>query len=194
MELKKIELKRMKVVENREEPLRTHFQEDATYYVRNNEENRSRRNNWKPKSYVRSSSRPGFYRTASRNSYERDNSSFRRDFNRNRSQFGGRFTGAGKKAQQGDRNKSKSQERPKSEMFKMIENQQKEIGEIKKQMEKMTKMMESKLMNTQFVEEELTVDVMYVNEGTPKMMLIDSGAPKSVVSKEWIEGYLKIWM
>ena len=30
-----------------------------------------------------------------------------------------------------------------------------------------------------------------MNAGAPRMMLIDSGAPKSVVSKEWIEGYLK---
>ena len=30
-----------------------------------------------------------------------------------------------------------------------------------------------------------------MNAGPPRMMLIDSGATKSVVSKEWIEGYLK---
>ena len=30
-----------------------------------------------------------------------------------------------------------------------------------------------------------------MNAGAPRMILIDSGAPKSVVSKEWIEGYLK---
>ncbi len=30
-----------------------------------------------------------------------------------------------------------------------------------------------------------------MNAGAPRMMLIDSGALKSVVSKEWIEGYLK---
>ena len=37
----------------------------------------------------------------------------------------------------------------------------------------------------------MIVDVKFMNAGTPRMMLIDSGAPKSVVSKEWIEGYLK---
>ena len=31
-----------------------------------------------------------------------------------------------------------------------------------------------------------------MNAGAPRMMLIDSGAPKSIVSKEWIEGDLKI--
>ena len=35
------------------------------------------------------------------------------------------------------------------------------------------------------------MDVKYVNVGAPRMMFIDSGAPKSVVSKEWIEGYLQ---
>ena len=29
-----------------------------------------------------------------------------------------------------------------------------------------------------------------INEGKARMMLVDCGAPKSVVSREWIEGYL----
>ena len=45
LELMEKELKRINVVENREEPFRTHYQEDATYYVRNKEGNRSRRDN-----------------------------------------------------------------------------------------------------------------------------------------------------
>ena len=65
--------------------------------------------------YVRSSSKPGYYRTESKNRYVRDNSNFRREFDRNRSQSGTRFTGVGKSTQQGERNRSKSQERPKSE-------------------------------------------------------------------------------
>ena len=50
--------------------------------------------------------------------------------------------------------------------------------------------MKGKLINNHFVEEEV-IAVKYMNAGAPRMMLIDSGAPKSVVSKEWIEGYLK---
>ena len=46
-------------------------------------------------------------------------------------------------------------------------------------------------MNTQFVEEEVIVDVKFMNVGAPGMILIDSGAPKYVVSKEWKDGYLK---
>ena len=30
-----------------------------------------------------------------------------------------------------------------------------------------------------------------INDGAARMMLVDCGAPKSVVSREWIEGYLK---
>ena len=63
LELMKKELRKMKVAENREEPFKkkesmTYYQEDTTNYVRNNEDNRSRRDNWKPKSFVRSSSCP----------------------------------------------------------------------------------------------------------------------------------------
>ena len=82
LELMKKELKRMKVVENREEPFKkgiaTNYVDEDTYYVRNGDDNRSKRDNWKPKSYVRSDSRLGFFRTASRIKYVRDNSRFRR--------------------------------------------------------------------------------------------------------------------
>ena len=48
-----------------------------------------------------------------------------------------------------------------------------------------------KTINTQYVEEEIVIDVKYVNEGQERVMLIDSGAPKSIVSSRWFEGYLK---
>ena len=51
--------------------------------------------------------------------------------------------------------------------------------------------MKGKFINNHFVEEDVIVDVKYMNAGAPKMMLIDCGAPKSIVSKQWIEGYLK---
>ena len=47
------------------------------------------------------------------------------------------------------------------------------------------------VINGHFVEEDVIIDVNLMNAGAPKMMLIDSGAPKSVVSREWIDGYLK---
>ena len=58
-------------------------------------------------------------------------------------------------------------------------------------MKEIKEMLKGKFVNTQFVEEEEIVDVNYVNVGAARMMLLDSGAPKSVVSKEWIEDYLK---
>ena len=67
-------------------------------------------------------------------------------------------------------------------MFRKFENLEKDMREIKE-------MLKGKFVNTQFVEEEVIMDVKYVNVGAPRMMFIDSGAPKSVVSKEWIEGY-----
>ncbi len=73
--------KRMKVVENKEEPFKkgiaTNYLEDI-HYVLTADDNRSRRDNWKGDKYVRSDSRPGYLRTASRGNYVRDNSSFRR--------------------------------------------------------------------------------------------------------------------
>ena len=48
-----------------------------------------------------------------------------------------------------------------------------------------------KTINTQYVEEEIVIDIKYVNEGKERMMLIYSGAPKSIVSSRWFEGYLK---
>ena len=75
MEFMKKELRKIKVVENCEEPFK---KENTTYYVRNNENNRSRMDNWKSKGFVRSDSHPRFFRMASKNTYVRDNSKFSR--------------------------------------------------------------------------------------------------------------------
>ena len=80
----KKELNKTKVVENREEPFKekksivTNYLENDTYYVWNTDHNRSRRYKQKPTRYVRSDSRLGFLRTASRNNYVRYNSKFRK--------------------------------------------------------------------------------------------------------------------
>ena len=58
------------------------------------------------------------------------------------------------------------------------------MGELKE-------IIKGKVINGHFVEEDVIVDVKFLNAGASRMMLIDSGAPKSVVSREWIEGYLK---
>ena len=66
----------------------------------------------------------------------------------------------------------------KFEKFEKAENEMKDI-------------LQNKLISTQFVEEEIVIDVKYVNVGAERMMLIDSGAPKSIVSKKWLEEYLR---
>ena len=79
LELTKKELRKIKVIENCEEPFK---QENTTYYVRNTEDNRSRMDNWrgdiKSKGSVRSYSNSRFFRMASKNTYVRDNSKFSR--------------------------------------------------------------------------------------------------------------------
>ena len=87
------------------------------------------------------------------------------------------------------RSQSKSLERPKSEMFKKVEKIEKEIEEFKKSQDEIKEML--KTINTQYVEEEIVIDVKYVNKGQERMMLIDSSAPKSIVSSRWFKGYLK---
>ena len=89
---------------------------------------------------------------------------------------------------------SKTPERLKSDLYKIVERIEeriKVIPEMKKQMEKMEEILKGKVINGNFVEEEVVIDVNYMNDGAAKMMLIDCGAPKSVVSKKWIEEYLR---
>ena len=69
-------------------------------------------------------------------------------------------------------------------MYKIVKN-------LEKKFEKFEEMLKGKVINGHFVEEDMIVDVKYMNAGAPRMMLLDSGAPKSVVSREWKEGYLK---
>ena len=180
------ELKRIKVAENRDEPFKkgiaTNYLAEDTYYVWNAKDNRSRRDNWKQTRYVRSDSKPGYLRPSSRGNYVRDNSNYRRGSNIRAGWLpGGKFTGPRNNSKQGGRIPSKTPERQKSELFKKVETLEKDI----------IKELKGKVINGHFVEEEVIVDVKYMNAGVPRMMLIDSGAPKSVVSKEWIEGYLK---
>ncbi len=153
----------MKVVENREEPFKkgiaTNYLEDV-YYVRNTDDNRSRRDNWNRDKYVRSDSRPGYLRTASRGNYVRYNSSFRRNSNvRAGSMPGGKFTGPSRNnSKTGGRFPSKTPERQKSELFKKVENLEKDNMEIKKTMEEMKEILKGKLINGHFVEEEVVND------------------------------------
>ena len=127
LEMMKKELKRMKVAENREEPFKngieTNYVGEDVYFVRNGSDNRSRRDNWNRDRYVRSDSKPGYFRTASRGNYVRDNSGFRRNSNvRTGSTQGRKFTGPSRESSKpGGRVQSKTPERQKSELFKKVE-------------------------------------------------------------------------
>ena len=74
--------------------------------------------------------------------------------------------------------------RNKSEFFKKVENLEKDVKEMKE-------ILKGKVISGHFVEEEVVIDVNYMNDRATRMMLVDYGAPKSVVSTGWIEEYLK---
>ena len=76
-------------------------------------------------------------------------------------------------------------------MFRKVENLEKEFEKFKKSKNKMKEILKTKLIRTKFVEEEIIINVKYINARAERMMLIDSGAPKSIVSKKWLEGYLQ---
>ena len=98
---------------------------------------------------------------------------------------GGKFTGPSRNnSKPGGRFQSKTPERQKSELFKKVEN-------LEKDMKGMKEMLKGRVISGHFVEEEVVIDVNLINDGAARMMLVDCGAPKSVVSREWIEGYLK---
>merc|ERR1712105_88144 len=75
-ELMRRELKRLKIVDHREEPFAD--RDTVTHYVR--DDDRSRYNNWRnqiqSEGFRRSESNPKFFRTASKVRYHRDNSKF----------------------------------------------------------------------------------------------------------------------
>ena len=96
---------------------------------------------------------------------------------------GGKFTGPSRtNSKTGGRFPSKTPERQKSELFKKVENLEKDNKEIKKTMEELKEILKGKVINGHFVEEEVVIDVNLINEGRARMMLVDCGVPKLVVS------------
>ena len=75
-------------------------------------------------------------------------------------------------------------------MFRKVENLEKEFEKFKKSQNEMKEILKNKLISTQFVEEEIVIDVKYVNDGTDRMILIENGALNSIVSSKWLNGYL----
>ena len=52
-------------------------------------------------------------------------------------------------------------------------------------------MLKKVTINTQFVEEEIFIDVKYVEKEIDNSMIIDSGAPVSLMSSTWFANYIK---
>merc|ERR1712030_13939 len=55
---------------------------------------------------------------------------------------------------------------------------------------KIEEMLKKVTINTQFVEEEISIDIKYVQRETENSMIIDSGAPVSLVSNAWLKNYM----
>ena len=57
----------------------------------------------------------------------------------------------------------------------------------------MTETIKKSIISPKFVEEEIVIDVKYVENGNEieHMMVIDSGAPVSLVSSAWLKQYMK---
>ena len=108
----------------------------------------------------------------------RDDSRFgRSQSNRGRSKSGG--------------NRGKSQERPESDLFKKVKDTEKKVDELTKTVNSMKDMITNKLVNVKFVEEEIVIDVKFVDETRGLKMIVDSGAPLSIVSERWFKRYIE---
>ena len=62
---------------------------------------------------------------------------------------------------------------------------------IKTSIKNIEEMMKKVTINTKFVEEEIFIDVKYVEKEIENTMIIDSGAPVSLMSSEWFNNYIK---
>ena len=83
-------------------------------------------------------------------------------------------------------------------MVKKVEGIEKEISMIKKSVgssttavKNMEEMLKKMTINTQFVEEEICIDIKYVEKEIKTSMIIDSGAPVSLMSSNWFIKYIE---
>merc|ERR1712074_323033 len=91
-------------------------------------------------------------------------------------------------------NREKSAEKPKSNLVKKVESIKKEISTIKQSVggiKKIEEMLKKVTINTQYVEEEIFIDVKYVQKEIDTSMIIDSGAPVSLISSTWLTNYIE---
>ena len=129
------------------------------------------------KGYVRSGSNPRYFITQSKGTYVRDNSRY------------GRSQSKGSQS----RNKGKSNERPESELFKkveVIEKKLEKVDKVKKSVIEIMEMLKNNLINMKYVEDEIVIDMKFVDASNEMRMIVGSGAPISIVSSTWLKKYL----
>ena len=80
----------------------------------------------------------------------------------------------------------------KGNLYKDVEEIKKKSENLEKGLNQLREIRKNKLISTEFVEEEIVIDVKHMNKGQKKMMLIDNAAPKSIVSSRWFDGYLQV--
>ena len=101
----------------------------------------------------------------------RDNSSYKRNSNVRAGLLpGGKFTGPSRNnSKPGGRVQSKTPERQKSELVKLVESQGKDIKKLEKGMEEMKEMLKGNVINGHFVED-VVIDVNFINVGAARIM------------------------
>ena len=73
----------------------------------------------------------------------------------------------------------------------LIEKKLEKVEKVEKSINEIIAMMKKNPISTQFVEEEIIIDIKYVDESVDNNMIIDSGAPVSIVSADWLARYIK---
>ena len=62
---------------------------------------------------------------------------------------------------------------------------------LEKDMKTIMELIKKNPVVTKFVEEEIVINVNYVDKSVVDHMIVDTGAPVSIVSLSWIEKYLR---
>ena len=72
-----------------------------------------------------------------------------------------------------------------------IEKKVEKVDKVEKKVDNILEMITKNLVNVKFVEEEIVIDVKFVDETRGSKMIVDSGAPLSIVSERWLKRYIE---
>ena len=88
------------------------------------------------------------------------------------------------------RERGSSVGRPKTELFKKVEEIERKlekVDKVERSVSEIMEMLNKSPVNMKFVEEEMTVDFKFVDASIGTRMIVDSGAPLSIVSSSWLQ-------